>query len=460
MSAENRTSRTATDRKEGLAESQGDGTHSHAGHRTQADVDAEIAEIQEHSRHQPPSIQGAPDLPPAPPRKALMIVGVALIILIVAGVITLLGHVSHERALAKETERDTVPTVATVRPLAEKPDEELVLPGSLLAYEESPIYARTSGYLVRWYKDIGSRVHEGELLATIDTPEVDQELNQARAGREQIVAQLELAKISAERWENLRKSDSVSAQEADAQTSGYKQAQANLAAADANVRRLEQLESFKKVYAPFSGVITRRNVDPGALINAGAGAPGRELFDIARVDPLRVYTSVPQAYAPFIKVGSSTAVTLQEFPGQKFSAKIARTAEAIDPSTRTLLTEVDVPNKDARLLPGSFGEVHFAVGSDVNKVTVPVNAMLFRSEGTRVAIVGADSKVELRPIVIGRDYGATLEVLDGISPSDRIVINPPDSLEAGQQVNIASPAPGTPAAIQQNQNQQQNGSGR
>ncbi|HLV88747.1 MAG TPA: efflux RND transporter periplasmic adaptor subunit [Candidatus Sulfotelmatobacter sp.] len=460
MSAENRTSRTATDRKEGLAESQGDGTHSHAGHRTQADVDAEIAEIQEHSRHQPPSIQGAPDLPPAPPRKALMIVGVALLALLVAGAVTLLSHVTHERALAKETELQTIPTVAVVYPAAEKPDEELILPGSLLAYEESPIYARTSGYLVRWYKDIGSRVHEGELLATIDTPEIDQELNQARAGREQIVAQLELAKISAERWENLRKSDSVSAQEADQQTSGYKQAQANLAAADANVRRLEQLESFKKVYAPFSGVLTKRTVDPGALINAGAGAPGRELFDIARVDPLRVYTSVPQAYAPFIKVGSSTAVTLQEFPGQKFSAKIARTAEAIDPSTRTLLTEVDVPNKDARLLPGSFGEVHFAVGSDVNKVTVPVNAMLFRSEGTRVAIVGADSKVELRPIVIGRDYGATLEVLDGISPSDRIVINPPDSLEAGQQVNIASPAPGTPAAIQQNQNQQQNGSGR
>src|SRR5579871_3263932 len=460
MSAENRTSRTATDRKEGLAESQGDGTHSHAGHRTQADVDAEIAEIQEHSRHQPPSIQGAPDLPPAPPRKALMIVGVALLALLVAGAVTLLSHVTHERALAKETELQTIPTVAVVYPAAEKPDEELILPGSLLAYEESPIYARTSGYLVRWYKDIGSRVHEGELLATIDTPEIDQELNQARAGREQIVAQLELAKISAERWENLRKSDSVSAQEADQQTSGYKQAQANLAAADANVRRLEQLESFKKVYAPFSGVLTKRTVDPGALINAGAGAPGRELFDIARVDPLRVYTSVPQAYAPYIKVGANTTVTLTEFPGQKFVAKIARTAEAIDPSTRTLLTEVDVPNKDGRLLPGSFGEVHFSVGSNVDKVTVPVNAMLFRAQGAQIAVVGPDNKIELRPIVIGRDYGATLEVLDGISPSDRIVINPPDSLEAGQQVNIASPAPGTPAAIQQNQNQQQNGSGR
>src|SRR5579871_4289473 len=442
MSAENRTSRTATDRKEGLAESQGDGTHSHAGHRTQADVDAEIAEIQEHSRHQPPSIQGAPDLPPAPPRKALMIVGVALLALLVAGAVTLLSLVTHERALAKETELQTIPTVAVVYPAAEKPDEELILPGSLLAYEESPIYARTSGYLVRWYKDIGSRVHEGELLATIDTPEIDQELNQARAGREQIVAQLELAKISAERWENLRKSDSVSAQEADQQTSGYKQAQANLAAADANVRRLEQLEGFKKVYAPFSGVITRRNVDPGALINAGAGASGRELFDMARVDPLRVYTSVPQAYAPYIKVGGETYVTLQEFPGQRFKARIARTAEAIDTNTRTLLTEVDVPNKDGRLLPGSFGEVHFSVGSNVDKVTVPVNAMLFRAQGAQIAVVGPDNKIELRPINIGRDYGTTLEILGGVSISDEVVVNPPDSLEAGEQVNVTASLPG------------------
>lgn len=408
-------------------------------HGTQAQRDEEIAEMEEHSRHQPPTIQAPPELPAAPPRKALMIVGVALLVLVVAGAMTLLSRASHERALAKETELETVPTVAVVHPVAEKPDEELVLPGSLLAFEESPIYARTNGYLVRWFKDIGSRVKEGELLATIDTPEVDQELNQARAARQQIVAQLELARISAERWENLRKSDSVSAQEADQQTSGYKQAQANLAAADANVRRLEQLEGFKKVYAPFSGVLTKRNVDPGALINAGAGAAGRELFDIARVDPLRVYTSVPQAYAPYIKVGALTNVTLQEFPGQKFSAKVARTAEAIDPNTRTLLTEVDVPNKDGRLLPGSFGEVHFAVGSNVDKVTVPVNAMLFRSEGPRLAVVGPDKKVQLRPINIGKDYGTSLEILGGVTVADLVIINPSDSLEPGQVVNVATP---------------------
>ena len=411
-------------------------------HATKASVDDEIAELEQRSRHQTHNIEAPPEIPPAPPRRALMVVGVALLILIVAGAITLMLRASHERALAKETEQETIPTVAVVHPLAEKPDEELVLPGSLLAFEESPIYARTNGYLVRWYRDIGSRVHEGELLADIDTPEIDQELNQAKAAREQIVAQLELAKISAERWENLRRSDSVSAQEADQQTSGYRQAQANLAASDANVRRLEQLEGFKKVYAPFSGVITRRTVDPGALINAGAQAAGRELFDIARVDPLRVYTSVPQAYAPFIKVGESTSVTLQEFPGQRFSAKVARTAEAIDQNTRTLLTEVDVPNKDGRLLPGSFGEVHFAVGSNVDKVTVPVNAMLFRSQGPQVAVVGADKKVRLRAINIGKDYGTTLEILGGVSTQDQVVINPSDSLENGQEVNIAQSSPG------------------
>jgi membrane fusion protein, multidrug efflux system len=423
----------------------------HHARTAQAQRDEEIEEIQKHAKYQPPQIQAPPELPPAPPRTALFMVGLFLLVLLIAGGITLFFHFSHEQALAKETERETVPTVAVVNPQSEKPDEDLVLPGSLQAYEESPIYARTSGYLVRWYKDMGSRVNKGELLARIDTPEVDQELNQTRAAREQIVAQLALAKISADRWENLRKSDSVSAQEADQQTSGYKQAQANLAAADANVRRLEQLEGFKDVYAPFSGVLTRRNVDPGALINAGAGAAGRELFDIARVDPLRVFTSVPQAYAPFIKVGARTAVTLQEFPGQKFVGTVARTAEAIDPATRTLLTEVDVPNKDGRLLPGSFGEVHFAVGNNVNKVTVPVNTMLFRADGPQVAVVGSGGKVELRHINIGRDYGTALEVLGGVAATDQIVVNPPDSLEDGEQVNAAhalsnQQQPGQPAS--------------
>jgi RND family efflux transporter MFP subunit len=299
----------------------------------------------------------------------------------------------------------------------------------LQAYEESPIYARTNGYLVRWYKDIGSRVQQGELLAKIDTPEIDQELLQTRAARQQVEAQLELARTSDERWRSLRQTDSVSQQEADQQSSIYQQSKANLAAADANVRRLEQLESFKNVYAPFSGVLTKRN----------AGAGGRELFDIAKVDPLRVYVSVPQAYAQNIKIGMKAQVTLQEFPGQTFQGSVARTAEAIDMATRTLLTEVDVPNKERRLLPGSFGEVHFSVDSDANKVTVPINAMLFRAEGARVAVVGADGKVQLRPVSIGRDYGATLEILDGLSVDEQLIVNPSDSLEDGQQVRVVTP---------------------
>ncbi|MGA2857371.1 MAG: efflux RND transporter periplasmic adaptor subunit [Candidatus Sulfotelmatobacter sp.] len=394
-----------------------------------------------------PQITPPPQLPPAPARKALLMVGVVLSLLIVGAVITMLVRIHNDNVLAKETEQESVPTVAVVHPVAEKPDEELVLPGTMQAYEESPIYARTNGYLLRWYKDIGSRVTKGELLADIDTPEVDQELMQARANRQQVLAQLDLAKINADRYVNLRKTDSVSQQEADQQSSGYEQAVANLAAADANVRRLEELESFKHVYSPFTGVLTKRTVDPGALINAGvSGAAGKELFDIAQVDPLRVYVSVPQSYAPSIKNGMDAEVTLQEYPGQKFKGTVARTAEAIDPMTRTLLTEVDVPNKKGQLLPGSYGEVHFRVGMNAQKVTLPVNTMLFRQEGAQVAIVGIDGKVHLRPITIGRDYGTTLEILGGVEVGDRVVINPADSLEEGQPVNVApengAPVPG------------------
>jgi membrane fusion protein, multidrug efflux system len=378
----------------------------------------------------------APDVPPAPPRTAKLVVGIVLLVLLLAGGLALLNRTMEGHALARETEKAAVPVVAVVHPTQEKPDEDLLLPGSLQAYEESPIYARTSGYLVKWYKDIGSRVQKGELLAKIDTPEIDQELSQTRAARQQTAAQLDLARTSAERWENLRKSDSVSQQEADQQVSAYKQGQANVAAADANVRRLEQLESFKNVYAPFSGVLTKRNVDPGALINAGAA--GKELFDVARVDPLRVFVNVPQAYASTIKTGNKAWITLQEFPGKKFEGVVSHTADAIDPATRTMLAEVDVPNKNSELLPGSFGQVHFSVHAAARKVTVPVNAMLFRAEGPRVAVVGRDNKVQLRPISIGNDYGTTLEVLGGVNENEQVIINPADSLEEGQQVQIAS----------------------
>jgi RND family efflux transporter MFP subunit len=396
----------------------------------------DVVEPEQHAAE----ITPPPKLPAAAPRKALLMIAAVLLVLVVGAVIAMLMRRHDSDVLAKETERESVPTVAVIHPTSEKPDEELVLPGSLQAFEESPIYARTNGYLLRWYKDIGSRVTKGDLLADIDTPEVDQELMQARATRQQIVAQMDLAKINSDRYLSLRTTDSVSQQEADQQASGYRQAKANLDANDANVRRLEELEAFKHVYAPFSGVLTKRNVDPGALINASG--TGKELFDIARVDPLRVYVNVPQAYAPAIKNGMEAWVTLQELPGQKFKGTVARTAESIDPITRTLLTEVDVPNKDGHLLPGSFGEVHFRPGISGQKVTLPVNAMLFRQEGTRVAVVGSDNKVRLRPITIGRDYGNTLEILGGVGVEDQVVVNPADSLEEGQQVNVASQSQG------------------
>ena len=390
--------------------------------------------------HVPPQVTPPPQLPAAPPRKALLVVAVIVVVLAVSGAASMYSRIRASRVLVAEANSSSVPTVAVVHPISESPDEELVLPASLQAFEESPIYARTNGYLLHWYKDIGSRVTKGELLADIDTPEIDQELLQARATRQQVAAQLEIAKVSTDRWENLRKTDSVSQQEADMQASSYQQAVANLAASDANVHRLEQMESFKRVYAPFSGVLTKRNVDPGALINAGS--TGKELFDVARVDPLRVFASVPQSYSPAIKVGMGVYLTLQELPGQKFTGTVARTADAIDPATRTLLTEIDVPNPDGRLLPGSFGELHFKPAINVARLTVPVNAMLFRQEGARVAVVGPDNKVQLRPISIGRDYGSTLEILGGVTADDRIIINPSDSLEEGQVVRISDETSG------------------
>lgn len=415
-------------------------------HKTQAELDEEIEQIEKQAKHRRASIERPPEMPPAKPGQALGLAVGFVLALLVAGGATLFHRSLQERALAKETVANAVPTIAVTHPLPEAAENELVLPGSLQAYVESPIYARTNGYLVRWTKDIGSRVKRGELLAVIDTPEVDQELNQARAARQQILAQMELAKVSAQRWENLRKTDSVSAQETDQQASAYQQAKASLASADANVRRLEQLESFKHVYAPFSGVLTKRNVDPGALINAGAG--GKELFDVAQVDTLRVFVNVPQAYTASIKAGGKATITLQEMPGRSFPGVIARTAQAIDPATRTLLVEVDVDNKKGELLPGSFGEVHFAVGEQVARMTVPVNSLIFRSEGAQVAVVGPDNKVQLRPLNIGRDFGTKLEVVSGLDAKEWIVVNPPDSLENGQDVHTVQqeqkPAQGKP----------------
>jgi RND family efflux transporter MFP subunit len=367
------------------------------------------------------------------------VTGVVLLLLAGGGFSVLKQH-NERKALDVTTEQLAVQTVSVVHPKVESSNDQLTLPGQLQAFIESPIYARTNGYLLKWYKDIGSHVNKGEKLADIDTPEVDQELNQARAAQQQVEAQLQLAKTSAERWVNLRKSDSVSQQEVDQQTSTYAQAQANLAAAQANVRRLEQMESFKHVYAPFTGVVTKRTVDIGTLITAGGGGQ-KEMFDVAQVDPLRVYVSVPQAYAPSVRPGLKAYVILDEFPGQKFEGKVVRSAEAIDPSTRTLLTEVDVPNKDGRLIPGAFGRVSFEVPVKVERLTIPSNALLFRAEGPRAAVVEADGKINLKPVQVGRDLGTVLEIVNGLSPEDQVVMNPPDSITSGQQVNVRKDQP-------------------
>jgi len=371
-------------------------------------------------------------------RKAGWIVGGLIIILLIAGGVTIVSKLGEKNALAAETERLAVPSVSVTHPTQEQSHEELVLPATVQAYKESPIYARTNGYVLHWYKDIGSQLKKGDLLADIDTPEVDQELMQARATRQQIQAQLGLAKSSAERWQNLRKSDSVSQQEVDQQVSGYQQAQANLAASDANVRRLEQMESFKHVYAPFSGVLTKRNIDVGALINAGNTGSDKELFDVAQVDPLRVYVNVPQTYSPAIHIGMKAFLEQREYPGQRFEGKVVRTSEVIDPSTRTLLSEIDVPNPGGKILPGAYAQVHFAAKIDAPRLTIPINTLLFRPEGPRAAVVDSDNRVHLRAVTIGRDYGSSVEVVGGLQAGDQVIVNPADSLEDGQQVNVAS----------------------
>ncbi len=373
-----------------------------------------------------------------------LLIGV-VVVLVIAGAFTLFQRKSQYAALANETEKMAIPTVAIVHPLVEAPQEDLVLPGTLQAYVESPIYARTNGYLKKWYHDIGTRVRQGELLADIDTPEVDQQLAQSRADLNTSQANANLSKITANRYEGLIKTDGVSKQEVDNAAGDYAAKQATVQSSEANVRRLEELESFKHIYAPFSGVITRRNVDIGNLINAGNGGAAQQLFFLAQTDPIRVYVSVPEMYAPSIKRGLGAHLDLTQYPGKRFQGQVVRTADAIDPGTRTLLTEVDVPNHAGELLPGGYAQVHLEVNVDSVRMQVPVNALLFRAEGLRAAVVDSDHKVHLRALVIGRDYGTSLEVLQGLQPNDWIVLNPADSIEEGQTVSVkeAPPSPGT-----------------
>jgi RND family efflux transporter MFP subunit len=337
--------------------------------------------------------------------------GILFGIFLIVALYNILQRRNERGVLAQQTERLSVVHVAVIHASPVQAESQLILPGNVQSYVESPIYARTNGYLKKWYKDIGSHVKEGDLLAELDTPEVDAQLSQSRAELATSQANLKLAGVTAQRYEGLLKSDAVSQQEVDNYTGDYSAKQAMVQSSEANVKRLEDMESFKRVYAPFSGVITQRNVDIGTLINAGNGGNAREMFDLAQTDPLRVYVSVPQAYVPAIRVGLKACLQLTEFPDRKFCGQVARTANAVDPTSRTLLTEVDVPNPSGTLLQGEYAEVHFDVQLNGNRLAVPNNALLFRPEGTEVAVVGPDNRLILKKLTIGRDFGDSVEVL-------------------------------------------------
>ena len=366
---------------------------------------------------------------------------VVLALLAVGAGRTVVSRIANARTLDAAVEENTKLYVRITQPRRSGSGDRLSLPGTLQGNVQAPIAARANGYLKRWTKDIGSRVERGELLAEIETPEIDQQLSQAIAARDQAAASLALSRSTVERWEGLRKKDVVSQQDLDERRSAVAQQQASLAAADANVQRLRQLEGFKRVLAPFAGVITRRNVDVGDLID---GAGSRPLFLLAQTDPLRVYVNVPQTFAQLVKAGQPVVVTQAELRGHSFQGVVARTAASIDAGTRTMQVEVALPNPDGRLLPGAYVQVALPLASS-GALTMNTNTLMFRGEGTLVAVVDAKGKVALRKVAVGRNFGDAFEVLDGVTENDRVVLNPPDWLAEGQIVALA-PAGSAPAA--------------
>ncbi|HVO59757.1 MAG TPA: efflux RND transporter periplasmic adaptor subunit [Terriglobales bacterium] len=351
-----------------------------------------------------------------------------------------LPRIQARANLRKETDEMAVPTVAVVKPKRSAPAAELVLPANVQAFVDSPIYARTNGYLKRWYADIGTHVRAGQLLAEIETPEVDQQLRQARADLGTAQANLRLAQITADRYAGLLKTDSVSKQEADNAEGDYAAKKAALEGAEANVKRLEELQSFEKIYAPFDGIITARNTDIGALIDSGSSGGSRtELFHIAQPNKLRVYVNVPEAYSQSAKPGIKAALTVPEYPGRRFDGTLVRTADAIDMATRTLLVEIEVSNPTGTLLSGAYAQVHFNLPTISSSYILPVNALLFRSEGLRVAAV-SEGHAELKAITIGHDFGSEVEVVAGLQGDESIIVNPPDSLVSGEAVRVTQQA--------------------
>ncbi|HXJ14852.1 MAG TPA: efflux RND transporter periplasmic adaptor subunit [Candidatus Limnocylindrales bacterium] len=346
------------------------------------------------------------------------------------------SRVNAEANVTRVTHEAAIPTVSVVHPVADAPSQEIALPGNTTAFIDAPIYARTNGYLKRWYFDIGSSVKKGQLLAEIETPELDQQLQQARADLETAQANYNIAKITASRWEFLVSTGSVSQQETDQARSDLTAKKAAADSSASNVRRLEELQSFEKIYAPFDGILTARNTDVGQLIDAGASAP-KELFHLASINKLRVYVAIPEVYSRAASNGATATLTLDEFPGEIFKGTLVRNANAFDAANRTLLTEVDVDNPNGRLRPGAYVFVHFKLPESVTSVTIPANTLLFRKEGLQVGVV-RDGKVQLVSVKMGRDYGNIVEILSGLSGSDSVVLSPPDSLLTGTPVKIAN----------------------
>jgi RND family efflux transporter MFP subunit len=383
-------------------------------------------------------MNSTPPSPSAPPPVRLRRVAEIILVLVAIGlVIGLVPRWLAHRKLLAETRTDSVTTVTVISPTASKPDLGTPLPAEVQPFVQAAIHARASGYLKNWFVDIGEQVTNGQVLAEIDTPELDQQLAQAKAELDQSEAALDLAKITSDRWTELLKTASVSEQETAEKKSDYTLKQADVEAAQANVQRLENLKSFDHVTAPFAGTIITRNTDIGQLIAADSGP---ELFRLAQIDPLRVYVRVPQQYVHAIKPGQKAELIFQEAAGKVFSATVTRTAGAVDPTSRTLEVELQVPNSHGEILAGSYAQVRFNEAVAANVLTLSDNALIFRSQGMQVATVGADSKVKLLSVTLGRDFGNTVEVLAGLDANDRVINNPPDSIADGMTVQISQPA--------------------
>jgi RND family efflux transporter MFP subunit len=394
-----------------------------------------------------------PTQPGAPPHHRghgwliLFLVLVIVALVVIGGI---LPRVHARDVVKKETDELAKPTVIVQAPKQSSSSSEIVLPGDMQAFIDAPIYARTNGYLQSWYFDIGARVKKGQLLAIIDTPEVDQQLSQARADLNTAQANFALSGLTEQRYQDLKSTDAVSKQDVDNAHGDFESKKAQVSSAQANVKRLEDLQSFTRIYAPFDGVITARNTDIGQLIDSGSGTPAKELFHIAAINTLRVYINVPQQYSTSAKPGLTADLTLAQFPGRTFQGHLVRTANAIDLATRTLLVEVDVDNKTGELLPGAYVQVHLKTPNAIPAYTVPVSALIFRSAGLQLGVVGSDNKARLVSVTPGRDFGTEIEIVTGLNAGDKVIINPPDSLVDGELVQIVQP----PAPNYGQQNQQ------